>query len=177
MTRKKKTEETVDEEANRKALDEIAGVAPVSSVKPVERFPGVALPTREVTRPANAQPLVTTDTKEKLLYKIASTGTPIGNEFFDQFPDVQEILTLALSISVRQLVIAMCNPDLAATQRIAAMRTVIALSGKPLPAEEDETNAATRPAPLAIPTGSKADVTRTLEAIRRVSSETPDANG
>jgi hypothetical protein len=169
MARKKKTEETVDEEANRKALDEIAGVAPpVASVKPIER---------EVTRPANAQPLVNTDTKEKLLYKIASTGTPIGNEFFDQFPDVQEILTLALSISVRQLVIAMCNPDLAATQRIAAMRTVIALSGKPLPAEEDETNAATRPAPLAIPTGSKADVSRTLEAIRRVSSETPHTIG
>jgi hypothetical protein len=150
---------TIDEEANRKALDEAAGVAEV-------RRSSLAPP--PVTRPANAQPLVKTDTREKLLYKIASSGTPIGNEFFDLFPDVQEILTLALNIAVRQLSIAMCNPDLAATQRIASMRTIIALNGKQLPGDDDEQSA--RPAPpLAMPTGATQDVEASLKKIRELS--------
>jgi hypothetical protein len=159
-TRKKKTEETIDEEANRRALDEAAGVAE-------GRRSTLAPP--PVTRPADAQPLVKTDTREKLLYKIACTGAPVGNEFFDEFPDTDEVLKLALSISVRLLMIAICNSELAATQRIASMRTIIALNGKQLPATEDD--AAFKPAPLAIPTGSKEDVTRTLEAIKRVSGD------
>jgi hypothetical protein len=164
MTKKKKVDET-EELRNAQELDEKAGVAP--AVKPDFGFPGSTLPTREVTRPADAQPLVKTDTREKLLYKIACTGAPVGNEFFDEFPDTDEVLKLALSISVRLLMIAICNSELAATQRIASMRTIIALNGKQLPATEDD--AAFKPAPLAIPTGSKEDVTRTLEAIKRVS--------
>ena len=158
MTRKKKIEES-EEAENQRALDEVAGVAEVrrSSLAPAP-----------ITRPSNAKPLLKSDTKEKRLYTIACTGTPIGNEFFDEFPDTPEILTLALSISVRLLIVAICNSELAPTQRISAMRLVAALNGKQLPATEDEPSFKGS-SPLAIPTGSKEDVTRTLEAIRRVS--------
>lgn len=129
MTRKKKTEQPIDEEANRRALDEAAGVAEV-------RRSSLAPP--PVMRPANALPLLKADTKEKLLYKIASSGTPLGDEFFDKFPDRQEILELSLDISARLLIVAICNSEMAATQRIASMRVVAALAGKTLPSEEEQ---------------------------------------
>lgn len=163
MTRKKKTEERpIDEEANQRALDEAAGVVEV-------RRSSLAPP--PVTRPVNAMPLLKADTREKRLYQIASTGAPIGQEFFDEFPDTEEVLKLALSISIRLLMIAICNSDLAATQRIASMRTVIALNGKQLPASEDD--AAFKPPPLAIPRGSKEEVANTLDKIRQLSADPP----
>jgi len=160
MTRKKKTEETIDEEANQRALDEAAGVNEV-------RRSTLAPP--PVTRPANAQPLVKTDTREKLLYKLASMGTPLGDEFFDKFPDRQEILELSLDISARLLIVAILNSEMPPTQRIASMRLAAALAGKPLPASEEDEKFKGTPPPV-IPKGSKEDVTRTLEAIRRVSA-------
>jgi hypothetical protein len=161
MTKKKKVDET-EELRNAQELDEKAGVAPVASVKPVKR---------EVARPANAQPLVRTDTREKLLYKIACVGTPLGDEFFKEFPDRQEVLELSLDLCARLLIVAILNGDMPVTQRISAMRLVAALNGKQLPATEDEPGFKGS-SPLAIPTGSKEDVTRTLEAIKRVSGGT-----
>jgi hypothetical protein len=156
---KKKIEET-EEIKNQRALDEAAGV--------VEGKRSTLAPP-PVTRPANAAPLVKTDTREKLLYRIASTGTPLGNEFFDEFPDRQEVLELALLISTRLLTVAICNPDLAATQRISAMRLVASLAGKQLQPDEDEPGFKPATAPLAIPRGSKEEVNATLDKIRQVS--------
>jgi hypothetical protein len=129
MTRKKKTEQPIDEEANRKALDEAAGVAEV-------RRSSLAPP--PVTRPANAMPLLKADTREQRLYVLASRGTPLGQEFFDEFPDVKEILELALVISARLMTVAACNPDLAPTQRISAIRVLAALGGKQIGPADDE---------------------------------------
>jgi hypothetical protein len=156
---KKKIEET-EEIKNQRALDEAAGVAEGKRS---------TLATPPVTRPANAAPLVKTDTREKLLYRIASTGTPLGNEFFDEFPDRQEVLELALLISTRLLTVAICNPDLAATQRISAMRLVASLAGKQLQPDEDEPGFKPATAPLTIPRGSKEEVANTLDKIRQLS--------
>jgi hypothetical protein len=119
----------LDEEENARALDEAAGVAEV-------RRSSLAPP--PVTRPANTAPLLKADTREKLLYKLACTGTPLGSEFFDQFPDRQELLELSLDISARLLIVAICNSEMAPTQRIASMRVVAALAGKTLPSEEEQ---------------------------------------
>jgi len=154
-----KSNAVLDEEANQRALDEAAGVAEV-------RRSSLAPP---VTRPANAQPLVKTDTREKLLYKVACTGTPLGNEFFDNFPDVKEVLELALVISARLMVVAACNADLAPTQRISAIRVLASLAGKQLAPEEDEPGFRPAGAPLAIPRGSKEEVSATLDKIRQLS--------
>lgn len=151
----------INEEANRRALDEVAGVTPVRS----------SLAPPPVTRPANAQPLIDTDTREKLLYKIACTGTPLGSEFFDQFTSRQEILELTLDISARLCAVAICNPDLAPPQRIAAMRVVAALSGKAMPATDEEpaTGKFSSP-PLSIPTGTTSeDIQRSLDKFRDLS--------
>ena len=156
MTKKKKIEET-EELRNAQELDEKAGVAPVASVK------------REVTRPANALPLVKTNTREKLLYKLACMGTPIGDEFFDQFPDRQEVLELSLDISARLLIVAILNSEMPATQRIASMRVVASLAGKNVPDPEDEPGFKPASAPLAIPRGSKEEVANTLDKIRQLS--------
>jgi hypothetical protein len=149
-----------DEEANLRELDARAGVAPVASVK------------REVTRPANAAPLLKADTKEKRLYVLACRGTPLGQEFFDEFPDRQEVLDLALDISARLMTVAACNPDLAPTQRISAIRVLASLAGKQVPDPEDEAGFKPASAPLAIPRGSKEEVADTLEKIRRLSTDT-----
>jgi len=156
MTKKKKVDET-EELRNAQELDEKAGVAPVASVK------------REVTRPANALPLVKTNTREKLLYKLACMGTPIGDEFFDQFPDRQEVLELSLDISARLLIVAILNSEMPATQRIASMRVVASLAGKNVPDPEDEPGFKPASAPLAIPRGSKEEVANTLDKIRQLS--------
>lgn len=160
MTRKKKAEEKpIDEEANQRALDEAAGVAEV-------RRSSLAPP--PVARPANAAPLVKPDTREKLLYKIACTGTPLGDEFFDKFPDRQEILELSLDLSARLLIVAILNSDMPVTQRIASMRLVASLSGKQVPADDEEQRFRAAP-PLAIPRGSKEEVSATLDKIRALS--------
>jgi len=157
-TRKKKTEETVDEEANQRALDEAAGVAEV-------RRSSLAPP--PATRPANAAPLVKTDTREKRLYQIACTGTPLGDSFFDEFPDRQEILELSLDLSARLLIVAILNSEMPVTQRIASMRLVASLSGKQVPADDEDQRF--KSAPLAIPRGSKEEVANTLDKIRQLS--------
>lgn len=161
-TRKKKTteEKPIDEEANQRALDEAAGVAEV-------RRSSLAPP--PVARPANAAPLLNADTKEKRLYVLASKGTPLGQEFFDEFPDVKEVLELALVISARLMVVAACNADLAPTQRISAIRVLASLAGKQLAPEEDEPGFRPASAPLAIPRGSKEEVSATLDKIRQLS--------
>jgi hypothetical protein len=148
----------IDEEANQRALDEAAGVADVrrSSLVP------------PVTRPANAMPLLKADTKEKRLYQIACTGTPLGAEFFDEFPDMKEILDLALIISSRLMVVAACNADLGAPQRIAAIRVLAALAGKLVPDPEEVERFKGAPS-LAIPRGSKEEVANTLDKIRQLS--------
>jgi hypothetical protein len=160
MPRKKKTEETIDEEANRRALDEAAGVVEGkrSSLAPPP-----------ATRPANAQPLVKADTREKLLYKIACEGAPLGDEFFREFPDMKELLELALVISARLMIVAVCNGLMPPTQRISAIRVLASLAGKQVPDEEDDKF---KPAPLAIPRGSKEEVNATLEKIRQLSTDT-----
>ena len=104
------------------------------------------------------------------MYVLACRGTPLGQEFFDEFPDRQEVLDLALDISARLMTVAACNPDLAPTQRISAIRVLASLAGKQVPDPESEL--AFKPAPLAIPKGSKEDVANTLEAIRRASGST-----
>jgi hypothetical protein len=159
--RKKKPIEANEELRNAQELDEKAGVAPVASVKPIE-----------VTRPANAAPLLKADTKEKRLYVLACRGTPLGQEFFDEFPDRQEVLDLALDISARLMTVAACNPDLAPTQRISAIRVLASLAGKQVPDPEDEAGFKPASAPLAIPRGSKEEVADTLEKIRRLSTDT-----
>jgi hypothetical protein len=159
MKTKKKVE--ADEELrNAQELDEKAGVgrAIMPSVKPID-----------VTRPANALPLVKTNTREKLLYKLACMGTPIGDEFFDQFPDRQEVLELSLDISARLLIVAILNSEMPATQRIASMRVVASLAGKNVPDPEDEPGFKPASAPLAIPRGSKEEVANTLDKIRQLS--------
>jgi hypothetical protein len=105
---------------------------------------------KSVESQQNAMPLLKADTREKRLYKIASMGTPLGSDFFDEFPDKQEILELSLSISTRLLIVAICNSELAPTQRISAMRLVAALTGKELPPNEEDVTA-NKPTPLTIP--------------------------
>lgn len=159
MASKKKLEES-EELRNQKELDAAAGVAqPAAGV----------LHAPPVTRPANAAPLVKTDTKEKLLYRIACSGTPLGDEFFDKFPDVKEVLELALVISARLMVVAACNTELAPTQRISAIRVLASLAGKQVPDPEDEPGFRPANAPLAIPRGSKEEVASTLDKIRALS--------
>lgn len=160
MTRKKKAEEKpIDEEANQRALDEAAGVAEV-------RRSLLAPP--PVARPANAAPLVKTDTREKRLYEIArACTTNLNDAFFDEFPDRQEILELALDISSRLLTVAILNGDMPPTQRIASMRLAAALAGKQLPASEEGERFQSAP-PLVIPKGSKEEVAKTLDKIRQV---------
>jgi hypothetical protein len=122
------------------------------------------------TEPASVAPIarhLKENTREKLLYKIACAGSPIGDEFFDEFPDRQELLELSLDISARLLIIAIVNGEMAATQRIASMRLVASLAGKMVPPEDDEKF---KPAPLTIPRGSKEEVNQTLEKIRQLSS-------
>jgi hypothetical protein len=118
-----------------------------------------------VTRPPNAAPLLKADTREKRLYKIASMGTPLGNDFFDEFPDMQEILALSLSISTRLLIVAICNSELAPTQRISAMRLVAALNGKQLAAEDDEPGA--KP-PMPAPVIDASSAQRSVDKIREM---------
>ena len=161
MTRKKKTEQPpIDEEANQRALDEAAGVVEV-------RRSSLAPP--PVTRPANAAPLLKADTREKRLYVVACSGTPLGQEFFDEFPDVKEMLELALSISARLMVVAACNTELAPTQRISAIRVLAALAGKQVP-DAEESPLARPGAPLVMPTGASQDVESTLDKIRKLSA-------
>jgi hypothetical protein len=118
-----------------------------------------------VARPLTPLP----DTKETRLYNIASKGAPLTSDFFKEFPDMQEIVTVGLSICVRLALIAVCNGELAPTQRIAAMRIFMSLSGKQVPEEEDDKFK--QPAPLVIPRGSKEEVNATLEKIRQLSSD------
>jgi hypothetical protein len=158
MAPKKKIEER-EEIENEKQLDAAAGISKTPSVKPFQT---------NIQPPPNAQPLLKPDTREKLLYKVACTGTPLGSDFFDNFLDMEETLKLALSISVRLLTVALCNSELAPTQRIAAMRTIIALNGKQLTEEEDDKF---KNPPLAVPRGSKEEVASTLERIRQLSEE------
>jgi hypothetical protein len=113
-----------------------------------------------ITRAQNALPLLRADTREKLLYKVACYGTPLGSDFFDQFPDVQEILTLSLSISVRLLIVAICNSEMATTQRISAMRLVAALNGKQLPGEDEQ--------PAKPPTQAAVDASSAIRSIDKI---------
>jgi hypothetical protein len=119
-----------------------------------------------VVRPLS---ILKSDTREKLLYKVACAGAPLGNEFFDQFTDTKELLELSLIISARLMVVAACNTELAPTQRISAIRVLASLAGKQIPEEEDDGKFKGAP-PLAIPRGSKEEVANTLETIRRVST-------
>lgn len=151
----------IDEEANRRALDEAAGV-PATNM-------GTLPVRREVARPANAAPLLKADTREKRLYVVACSGTPLGQEFFDEFPDVKEMLELALSISARLMVVAACNTELAPTQRISAIRVLAALAGKQVP-DAEESPLARPGAPLVMPTGASQDVESTLDKIRKLSA-------
>ena len=93
----------------------------------------------------------------------------LGDEFFDKFPDMKEILELSLLISTRLLIVAICNSDMATTQRISAMRLVASLAGKQLAPEEDEPGFRPASAPLTIPRGSKEEVSATLDKIRQLS--------
>jgi hypothetical protein len=166
-SRAAKSKTVLDEEANRRALDEAAGVGAREREVWQKKDPEIAaILYPDSPKPATA--LLKTDTREKLLYKIACAGTPLGAEFFDNFPDRQEILELALSISARLCVVAICNGELAPTQRIACMRLVAALCGKQLPAEEDPT--VNRPAPpFSIPAGGTDDVQKSLDKFRELS--------
>jgi len=126
----------------------------------------IHIPTTTVARPL--KPLVRENTREKLLYKIACAGSPIGDEFFNEFPDRQELLELSLDIAARLLIVAIVNGEMPPTQRIASIRVVASLAGKNVPEEEDDKF---KTPPLTIPKGSKEDVANTLEAIRRVSGQ------
>jgi hypothetical protein len=117
-----------------------------------------------VVRPL--KPLVHENTREKLLYKIACAGAPIGDEFFDEFPDRQELLELSLDIAARLLIVAIVNGEMAPTQRIASIRVVASLAGKFVPEEEDDKF---KTPPLTIPKGSKEEVSATLDKIRQLS--------
>jgi hypothetical protein len=149
-----------------------AGAAQTHSTEPIAApspLPRAALSPdftefpKAVTPPPNAMPLLKTDTREKRLYKIACMGTPLGADFFDEFPDVQEILALSLSISTRLLIVAICNSELAPTQRISAMRLVAALNGKQLAADEDEPGA--KP-PMPTHSLDAASAMRSIDTIR-----------
>jgi hypothetical protein len=136
------------------------------SETPTAVVPTKDVPTTTVARPLT--PLVRENTREKLLYKIACAGAPIGDEFFDEFPDRQELLELSLDIAARLLIVAIVNGEMPPTQRIASIRVVASLAGKNVPEEEDDKF---KTPPLTIPKGSKEDVANTLEAIRRVSGQ------
>jgi hypothetical protein len=120
-----------------------------------------------VARPLT--PLLRPNTREKRLYQIASAGPLITDAFFEEFPDRQEILELALDISARLLTMAILNGEVPPTQRIAAMRLAASLAGKQVPDPEEDARFKAAP-PLAIPRGSKEEVTATLEKIRQLSS-------
>jgi hypothetical protein len=153
----------IDEEANQRALDEAAGVAEVrrSSLAPPPAI-----------RPQNAMPLLKADTPEKRLYKIACSGTPLGAEFFDEFPDTEKILELALSISVRLLVVAICNSEVSPAQRISAMRLVAALNGKQTGPTDEEQPA--RPAPPSAPSVDVSSAIRSIDKIRALAAAQPE---
>ncbi len=137
-------------------------------MEPVAAAPTNSIAAATVTPTRALTPLP--DTKETRLYKIASAGAPLTSDFFREFPDMQEIVTIGLSICVRLALIAVCNGELAPTQRIASMRIFLSLAGKQVPDEEDG-DKFTKPAPLAIPRGSKEEVNATLEKIRQLSSD------
>lgn len=134
---------------------EPVAAAPTNSIAAATIAPITRLPLKENTR-------------EKLLYKIACSGSPIGNEFFDEFPDRQELLELSLDISARLLITAIVNSEMPPTQRIASMRLVASLAGKAVPDPEEEARFKAAP-PLAIPRGSKEEVSATLDKIRQLS--------
>jgi hypothetical protein len=145
VTRETKSKTVLDEEANRRALDEAAGVARRPTLSPDFTAEGIAARLREqgvpvVTRPPGALPLLKADTKEKRLYEIARACTAnLTDTFFDEFPDRQEVLELALDISARLLAVAILNPEMPPTQRIASMRLAAALAGKQIgPTEEEQ---------------------------------------
>jgi hypothetical protein len=68
--------------------------------------------------------------RERKLYEIGSTGLPIGQSFFDEFPDTNEVLPLALSLAVRRLVTIVCDKDVADKDFIPAARLIFQLNGK-----------------------------------------------
>jgi hypothetical protein len=75
--------------------------------------------------------------RERLLYEIGCTGLPIGQRFFDEFADSQEILPLALSLAVRRLVTIICDSSIASKDVIPAARLIFQLNGKDVGPGED----------------------------------------
>jgi hypothetical protein len=160
--RRKKDSERKEVAADVAAVGRTIDNTPQAAAAPAEFSERAAAP-REISPPQNTFPLLKADTREKRLYKIASMGTPLGSDFFDEFPDVQEILALSLSISTRLLIVAICNSELAPTQRISAMRLVAALNGKQLAADEDEPGA--KP-PMPAQSLDAASAMRSIDKIR-----------
>ena len=68
--------------------------------------------------------------RERVLYDLGCSGLPLGEQFFKEFPDSQEILPLALSLAVRRLVTILCNKDAADKDFLPAARLIFLLNGK-----------------------------------------------
>jgi hypothetical protein len=68
--------------------------------------------------------------RERRLYEIGLTGLPIGQSFRDEFPDIQEVLRLALVLAVRRLVTIIASKDVADKDFLPAARLIFQLNGK-----------------------------------------------
>lgn len=75
--------------------------------------------------------------RERKLYEVGLTGLPLGQSFFDEFPDTTQVLPLALSIAVRRLVAIICDSDTAPKDLIPAARLIFQLNGKDVGPGED----------------------------------------
>jgi hypothetical protein len=103
-----------EEAANEAALDQAAGVKPAREDSP----PAV---------PTNSEaPKLKTDTREKLLYKLASEG--FSDALFDTFTDRKELLDLTCMLGIRKLAVIVCCRDTEVADvkdAIASMRVVL----------------------------------------------------
>jgi hypothetical protein len=177
MSKRTRGKQITDGEADRESREGAARAAESNAIlarkedKGTDGTPTVAeIGKLDLAATVGLRPLILkSDTREKLLYKVACAGAPLGNEFFDQFPDMKEILELSLVIAARLMVVAACNTELVPTQRIAAIRVLASLAGKQIPEEEEDSKFKAAP-PLAVPRGSKEEVSATLEKIRQLSS-------
>jgi hypothetical protein len=127
-------------------------------------------PKPEVERPEDAQPLIKGDTREKLLYKIACSGLPLGNEFFDNFDDEKEIARLSIKIGIRRLALMVSHRDYANDPSfLGAMRLLANLTlGVRIDDTEAERPTISRPS-LTMPVGASDGIQSALDKIKDLS--------
>lgn len=127
------------------------------------------------TEPPTIPVASSTRERERLLYKFALAGLPFGAEFFESFPDPQEVATLAFSLVIRRLAVVVSSPDHADVKDVlAAARVLAQINGKEDPTEPPPERFDARP--ITLPTGSLASAQQSIERIRALGVESP-SNG